>query len=154
MFPQSNANRPVGSTPRPSRRSPLPSGASPNPLIWRNAIRLTSPSSVSRQANRIAPIIPMGPNPSFIWLFRDGEEYATRMAHPKLLPETPSSLGRGRPTNSQTMGPKILPTTSSPITRATTHAITQTAASGRSIKKAPDYIIVQGIETDYYKDEE
>ena len=63
--------------------------------------------------------------------------YATRMAHPKLLPETPSSLGRGRPINSQTMGPKISPTTSSPITRATTHAITPTAASGRSIKKAP-----------------
>ena len=46
-------------------------------------------------------------------------------------------FGRGRPTNSQTMGPKIWPTTSSPITRAMTHAITPTAASGRSIKKAP-----------------
>src|SRR5262249_40066120 len=70
-------------------------------------------------------------------LFRGGEEYATRMAHPKLLPETPSSLGRGRPTNSQTLGPKISPTMSSPITRATTHAITPTAANGRAIKKAP-----------------
>src|SRR5262245_66686157 len=55
-----------------------------------------------------------GPNPSFIWLFRGEEKYVTRMAHPKLLPETPSSLGRGRPTNSQTMGPKISPTMSSP----------------------------------------
>jgi hypothetical protein len=102
-----------------------------------NAIRLTLPSSASRLASRNAPIIPMGPNPSFTWLFRGGERYATKMAHRMLPPETPSSLGRGRPTNFQTMERKISPTTSSPIIRATTHAITPTAASGRSAKKAP-----------------
>jgi hypothetical protein len=48
-----------------------------------------------------------------------------------------TSLGRGRPTNFQTMARKISPTTSSPIIRATTHAITPTVASGRSAKRVP-----------------
>src|SRR5512132_3405035 len=152
MFPQSNANRPVGSTPKPSRKSPSPWAASPIPSIWPNAIRLTSPSSVSRRANRIAPIIPMGPNPSFIWLFRDGEEYAARMAHPKLLPETPSSLGSGRPHQLSNNGTEDF--AYYVIADNPRHDSCYYPDSGKWAvnKESLDYIIVQGNETDYYKD--
>jgi uncharacterized cupin superfamily protein len=46
-------------------------------------------------------------------------------------------FGPGRPTNSQTTGQKTSPITLSPTTRATTHVITPTAASGRSAERAP-----------------
>src|SRR5262249_32654478 len=153
MFPQSNANRPVRSTLKPSRKSPLPSAASPIPSIWPNAIRLTLPSSVSRLANRIAPIIPMRPNPSFIWLFRGEELYATKMAHRMLLPETPSSLGRGGPPTFKQWDRRFRHYVIADNPR---HDSCYYPDSGKCAvnKESPDYIIVQGIETDYYKDEE
>src|SRR5499427_6285769 len=154
MFPQSNANRRVESMPKPSRKSRLPLVASPIRSIWPGAIRLTSPSSASRLANLIAPIIPMEPNRSFIWLFRGKEEYATRMAHGKLLPETLSSLARGEAhqlLNNGTEDFAYYVIADNPRHDSCYYPDSSKWAVN---KESPDYIIVQGIETDYYKDEE
>jgi hypothetical protein len=151
MSPRSNANRPVGSTPKPSRKSPSPSVATLIHSISPNGIRLTLPSSAFRLASRIAPIIPMGRIRALPGYFGAGRQrwhigcYRRR----RLL----LWARAGPPTFKQWNGRFRLQRVIADNPR---HDSCYYPDSGKWAvrKESPDYIIVQGNETDYYKDEE
>jgi uncharacterized cupin superfamily protein len=76
------------------------------------------------------------------------------MLHRKLPPETPSFLGRGRPNQLSNDGTEDF--VYYVIADNPRHDSCYYPDSGKWAvsKESLDYIIVQGTETDYYKDEE
>ena len=154
MSPRSNANRPVGSTPKPSRKSPSPSVVTLIHSISPNAIRLTLPSSAFPPGKSYCPYHSHGAE-SELYLVISGrgtvrdKDGISEVAAGDAFFFGPVEAHQLSNNGTEDFAYYV-------IADNPRHDSCYYPDSGKWAvsKESPDYIIVQGNETDYYKDEE